>query len=325
MPLTNQQYNYINRTYEKRRAENDFRLEQRKTEINQKIPEFQDLNQKIISTSMEHARILLNPKNGGGKSQKELLNALHQELDNMKSLKLQLLTGAGYPEDYLEPQYTCKACRDTGYIDGKKCSCFRRLEVELLYDASQISDLLKTNNFSHLSYDYYQGDDLERFQIAVATCKNFINNFDSDYRNLLFYGTVGTGKSFLSDCVAKELIDQGKFVIYFSAIRLFENISSKMYMKELSDQLLDGLYHSDLLIIDDLGTEYATEFTRSHLFNIVNERMCNRKAVIISTNFTTLDDIRSRYSDRIFSRVFKHYKMLKLTGTDIRIQQKRNA
>lgn len=325
MPLTNEQYNYINRIYEKRRAENDSQLEQRKAEISQKIPEFQELNQKIISTSMEHARILLNPQNSREKSQKELLEALHQELDNMKSLKLQLLTDAGYPEDYLEPHYTCKTCRDTGYINGRKCSCFRRLEVELLYDASQISDLLKTNNFSHLSYDYYQGDDLERFQLAVATCKNFINNFDSDYHNLLFYGTVGTGKSFLSDCVAKELIDRGKFVIYFSATRLFESISSKMYTKELADQLLDGLYHSDLLIIDDLGTEYATEFTRSHLFNIINERMCNRKAVIISTNFTTLDDIRSRYSDRIFSRVFKHYEILKLTGTDIRIQQKRNA
>lgn len=325
MPLTNQQYNFISRTYEKRRAENDARLEQRKTEVYQNIPEFRELDQKIISTSMEHARILLDPQNSRQRPQKQLLEALHQELENMKASKLQLLTAAGYPKDYLEPRYTCETCRDTGYVNGRKCSCFRRLEIELLYDASQISGLLKTNNFSRLSYDYYQGDDLERFQLAVATCKNFINNFDSDYRNLLFYGTVGTGKSFLSDCVAKELIDQGKFVIYFSAIRLFENISSKMYTKELSDQLLDALYHSDLLIIDDLGTEYATEFTKSHLFNIVNERMCNRKAVIISTNFTTLDDIRSRYSDRIFSRVFKHYEMLKLTGTDIRIQQKRNA
>lgn len=325
MPLTNQQYNFIIRTYEKRRAENEAQLERRKTEIYQNIPEFQELDQKIISTSMDHARILLDPQNSRQRPQKELLDALHQELENMRSSKLELLTAAGYPTDYLRPRYTCETCRDTGYVNGRKCSCFRRLEIEFLYDASQISDLLKTNNFSRLSYDYYQGDDLERFQLAVATCKNFINNFDSDYRNLLFYGTVGTGKSFLSDCVAKELIDQGKFVIYFSAIRLFENISSKMYTKELSDQLLEALYHSDLLIIDDLGTEYATEFTKSHLFNIVNERMCNRKAVIISTNFTTLDDIRSRYSDRIFSRVFKHYEMLKLTGTDIRIQQKRNA
>lgn len=325
MPLTNQQYNFISRTYEKRRAENDYQFERRRAEVYQKIPEFQELDQQIISTSMEHARILLDPQNGRQPSQKNLLDALHQKLEHMRLLKLQLLTDAGYPKDYLEPRYTCELCRDTGYVDGRKCSCFRRLEVELLYDASQIRDLLETNNFSRLSYDYYQGDDLERFQLAVATCKNFINNFDSDYRNLLFYGTVGTGKSFLSDCVAKELIDQGKFVIYFSAIRLFENISSKMYTKELSDQLLDALYHSDLLIIDDLGTEYATEFTKSHLFNIVNERMCNRKAVIISTNFTTLDEIRSRYSDRIFSRVFQHYEMLKLTGTDIRIQQRRNS
>lgn len=325
MALTNLQYNFINRTYEKRRAENDDQREQRKAEVYRTIPEFWELDQKIISASMEHARILLDPQAGRQRSRKELLEALHQKLEDMKSRKLRLLTDAGYPLDYLEPHYTCAACRDTGYIDGRKCACFRRLEVELLYDASQIRGLLETNNFSHLSYDYYQGDDLELFKLAVATCKNFINNFDSDYRNLLFYGTVGTGKSFLSDCVAKELIDRGKFVIYFSAIRLFENISSKMYTKELSEQLLDALYHSDLLIIDDLGAEYATEFTRSHLFNIVNERMCNRKAVIISTNFTTLDEIRTHYSDRIFSRVFQHYEMLKLTGTDIRIQQRRNA
>lgn len=325
MPLTNQQYNFINRNYEKQRADNDTQLEQRKTEVYQKIPDVRELDQKIISTSMEHARILLDPRNSRQISQKEQLDTLHQKLEHMKSLKLQLLTDAGYPQDYLELHYICEACRDTGYINGQKCSCFRRQEIELLYDASQIRDLLKTNNFSRLSYDYYQGDDLALFQHAVATCKNFINNFDSDYRNLLFYGTVGTGKSFLSDCVAKELIDRGKFVIYFSAIRLFENISSKMYMKEQSEQLLDALYHSDLLIIDDLGTEYATDFTKSHLFNIVNERMCNRKAVIISTNFTTMEEIRNHYSDRIFSRVFQHYDMLKLTGTDIRIQQKRNG
>lgn len=325
MALTDQQYRFINRIYEKRRAENIYRLEQHKTEIYQAIPQFQELDQKIISTSMEHARILLDPQNSNQQSRKELLDSLHKKLEDMKALKLRLLTDAGYPQDYMEQHYTCEACQDTGYINGQKCSCFRRMETELLYDTSQISDILKTNNFSRLSYDYYQGDDLELFKVAVATCKNFINNFDSDYRNLLFYGTVGTGKSFLSDCIAKELIDRGKFVIYYSAIRLFEDISSKMYNKGLTDQLYDALYHSDLLIIDDLGAEYTTDYTRSHLFNLVNERMCNRKSVIISTNFTTMEEIRDRYSDRIFSRVFKHYEMLKLTGTDIRIQQKINS
>lgn len=181
--------------------------------------------------------------------------------------------------------------------------------------------MLKRNNFSLLSYEYYEGEALALFRHAVETCHSFIKNFNSDYRNLFFYGTVGTGKSFLSGCVAKELMDQGYSVIYFGAAGLFDLLSKVSFNAKNRDErqnTYSDLYRCDLLIIDDLGTELTNQFTASQLFSLLNERHLGKKSTLISTNFS-LAELRDRYSDRIFSRITSNFEVCRLAGEDIRM------
>jgi DNA replication protein DnaC len=220
--------------------------------------------------------------------------------------------------------YECEKCHDTGYIGNRKCTCFKAAEINLIYEQSHIKNLLRTENFSSLSYEYYEGEDLEKFKGAVQICQNFIKCFNKDYHNLFFYGTVGTGKSFLSCCVAKELMDRGSLVIYFSASQLFDVLSKSTFdkdSKEAVSGISDDICDCDLLIIDDLGTELTNSFVSSQLFSCLNNRHLRKKSTIITTNLS-LGELRDRYSDRIFSRITSNYDVCKLTGCDIRMLKK---
>ena len=322
MAISNSQYDKIIREYDEARLRHARELSARKAEINAKIPEYKPLEDQISALSMAYARMRISASiNPDLESVKK---EYHEKLLDIKLKKNRLLEQYGYSKDYLEMEYDCNECKDTGYVDGEKCSCFMKKQVKLVYDFSRMKEFLENNNFSLLSRDYYQGEGLRQFEEAVTTCKNFINNFYSDYRNLLFYGTVGTGKSFLSGCVAKELLDKGCSIIYISAVNLFQTIYNYIYSpaKETYIWFNESLLECDLLIIDDLGTETTNDFIRTHFFEIINERNLKKHSTIISANLT-LEDIRSRYSDRVFSRIYENYERLHLSEIkDIRIQKK---
>lgn len=318
MALSNQQYDSIIRTYEQRQLMHQHELSQHFEQIRMQYPEFAELERQESALFVKKAEYLLD-------DQKEDAMAVSEDIALIRAKKANLLIRGGYPENYLTLQYTCPDCKDTGYIGSQKCRCFRQAAISLLYEQSGIRELLKQDNFDALSYEYYKGEDLQRFQNAVTTCRNFVKNFNSDYHNLFFYGTVGTGKSFLSGCVAKELIEKGNLVIYFSATQLFHELSKNAFdyrNREDMALLQDDLFHCDLLIIDDLGTELTNAFVSSQLFSCLNERHMQKKATIISTNLS-LQELRDRYSDRIFSRITSNYEVCKLTGPDIRMHKKR--
>ena len=183
------------------------------------------------------------------------------------SLEIGLLNAAGLPADFLEPVFDCPDCRDTGYVDGKKCHCFRQAEIELLYQQSKLKDVLEKENFDTLSYDFFEGEQLAAFQTAVNKCRDFARSFSRLGSNLFFYGTVGTGKTFLSNCIARESIESGHSVIYFSASSLFDTLSRNAFdykNQESLDYLYNDLYNCDLLVIDDLGTEQSLSLI--HIF-----------------------------------------------------------
>ena len=266
MPLTNSQHDAIMRSYEEKQRAARRRLEQNTETVYQKIPDYEALDRQVAAVSLEQGRKLLNGDDTA-------LPKLRQRLRELSEQKANLLRKNGFPDDYLTPVYACNKCRDTGYIDNQKCTCFRAAEIDLIYEQSHIRDLLKTENFCSLSYDYYAGEDLEKFTKAVQICQNFVKSFHKDYRNLFFYGTVGTGKSFLSCCIAKELIDQGRLVIYFSASQLFEVLSKSTFDRdsaEAASGISDEICGCDLLIIDDLGTELTNAFVSSQLFSCLN-------------------------------------------------------
>lgn len=325
MALTNSQYESIIKSYEMTQDNNRHLLEARREEVYETIPEYRDLEDSIGSLSVSAAREMLAGDEGAAER-------LHVSLEEVRRRLQELLASAGFSPDYLEPIYACPLCRDTGYVPAEngakqKCTCFRRKEISLLYAQSNIQDMIARENFSTLSYDYYQGEDLKRFQAAVGISKNFVRNFKEDYQNILFYGTVGTGKSFLSGCIARELLNQGVSVIYFSAVGLFDTLARYSFdhrEKENLQDFCEDLYGCDLLIIDDLGTEIANSFVTSQFFSCLNERNLRRKATIISTNLS-LEELQNCYSDRIFSRVTSSFSLCKLTGPDIRIYRKRLA
>lgn len=325
MALSNSQYETIIRNYEKNRDNNRYLLERRHSEIYDAIPGYRELEESVSTLSVRAARQMLSGDDSA-------LSSLHEQLSRLKEKRRSLLISAGFPPDYLEPIYTCPDCQDTGYIisaDGvkEKCHCFRRQELSILYAQSNIQDMIERENFSTLSYEYYQGEDLQHFKAAVALSQKFVENFKQDYHNLFFYGTVGTGKSFLSGCIARELLQAGCSVIYFSALNLFDTLARYSFDAKAKNALqgfYDDLYNCELLIIDDLGTEVTNSFVTSQLFSCLGERALRRKSIIISTNLS-LEELRDRYSDRIFSRITTGFDLCKLTGPDIRIYKKRQA
>ena len=157
---------------------------------------------------------------------------------------------------------------------------------------------------------------------AFAVSKEFVRTFGQEFRNLFLYGDTGVGKTFLSNCIAKELIDSAYSVIYFTAFELFDIFAKSRFDKDtLADTMYGYIFDCDLLIIDDLGTELTNSFIASQLFLCLNERLLKKRSTIISTNLS-LESIVEIYSERIFSRITSNYTMLRLTGDDIRIKKK---
>lgn len=317
MGLSNTQYDAIIHEYDVTRMRNNRIAQERLNYVLENVEGFREIEDSIINVSLDIGK----HKISGDESTVSELRAL---LADLRSMRAGLLKGAGLDENFLEPIYTCPLCKDTGYIGTSKCSCFRRQITDYLYDQSNIKDYLQSNNFSTLSRDYYKNEDLLRFTRAEELCHNMVEHFNKVPTNLLLFGTVGCGKSFLSGCVAHEIIEAGYSVIYYSAISLFDNLAKETFNSKNKDELYnmyDYLYNCDLLIIDDLGTETSNSFVSSQLFALINERKLRKKSTIISTNLS-LEEIRERYSDRILSRIASEYTVCKLSGPDIRLLKK---
>lgn len=313
MTLTNSQYDTIRREYNAIQAKNRRIMDERRREVFSCCPAYEEAADAVSTLALEYGRKLLAGDEDAAVSYKEELAALSEK-------KTQLLTAAGFPADYLAPIFDCPDCQDTGYVNSKRCRCFNRRIINLLYEQSNLQKLLDEENFSVLSYDYYKDDDLANFKKAVESSLQFVKNYPDEYKNLLFFGTVGTGKTFLSKCIAREMLNRGHSVIYFSATALFNLLAQYSFdtnSKEMLYKTYEDLYNCDLVIIDDLGTELSNTFTNSQFFTFINERHLRQKPIIISTNLN-LEELKTRYSERIFSRLTSNFIFRKFSGPDIR-------
>ena len=324
MSLQNSQHDIIMRSYEQKQLHNQDILLQHYKEVYETIPTFKELEDSISFLSVRQARKLLNGDD-------HALHALREDIRSLHEKKAALLIEHGYPADYLEPVYECNLCHDTGYIGNEKCSCFKKATIELLYKQSNLLEILNRENFNTFSLNYYSDNFVDKktgktslttMRELLALCHHFADNFGDEFNNLFLYGDPGVGKTFLSHCIAKELIDKAFSVIYFSAFDLFDIFESSKFQKENDAILINSyIFNCDLLIIDDLGTELTNAFTASQLFLCLNERLVNRRATIISTNLDPVA-LSERYSQRVFSRITSNYKIRKLIGDDIRIKKK---
>ena len=324
MPLTNAQYDEIIRSYDAIQLKNSRRRQERLKEIYAKAPRLKELDDSIASRSVAQAHKYLD-------GQTQALTELKVQLANIRQERQALIRSLGYSTDYLAPIYDCPDCKDTGFINGKRCHCFKQAMINVVYAQSNIRQILEKENFDTFSYEYYSDDDinpatglssLSTAKHAVMECRKFIDQFDKKPKNLFFYGDTGVGKTFLSNCVAKELLDAGYSVIYFTAFQLFDILSKGVFEKD-SDAIAahQNIFDCDLLIIDDLGTELSNSFTTSQLFLCINERILRQKSTIISTNLN-MNQMVDIYSERTLSRISSNYTILKLVGDDIRIKRR---
>lgn len=318
MGLSNRQFDSIIEKYDNIRLENNREQMKRADEVRSKIPGYIELEEKLRSLRMERTRARLY-------EDEALFTEQKTEEDLLVDKRNRLLKEAGYPSDYLDPIYQCPKCRDTGFLpeSRSKCTCFIAAQTRLLFEQSGISDLIELQNFDTLSFEYFNDTESASYSNILNNARNFIRNFNSDYQNLVFYGNVGTGKTFLSCCIAKELMETGFSVTYKSADRLFKDLVDLRFGDDKNEyfSFIEDLDQCDLLIIDDLGTEAITERVKADLFTCLNNRDLLKKATLISTNLT-LDELNRRYSERIFSRISSHFTFCKFEGRDIRMLKK---
>lgn len=296
--------------------------DKRKAEVYNNLPRVKEIDDTIAHLAVQAAKARIRKQIPGDAADTVDIKALKDE-------KRRLITKAGYPENYMSPIYTCPICKDNGYVDGKPCSCLKQMVITQLYEQSSIQRVLETENFDTFSLDFYRDEPLNGYEYTpyqnaksiLSAAKAFTKNFQNNRPGILIYGETGTGKSFLTNCIAKDLLDKGYTVLYLSAINLFDNILQDIIINNSQERsrrmLYDYIYECDFLIIDDLGTEFTNSFVLSQLFEIINSRTIKGQSTLISTNLD-LGKIRQRYTERIMSRIIDSYLIFNLYGDNIR-------
>jgi len=312
----------ILKIYDKLREDEARDLKLRKIEISKKYPEIIDLDNKIQKLSLQMAVSVLKSNNG-----EKTLDAFKENITDLRVKKCEMLVERGYDPEYLNIHYHCNKCEDTGFIGNVKCICYKQKLVKLYYKNSELENTIKFNNFNNFDLNLFSNHKLgeEKFSPRKNMennleyiLKDYIPNFSKISTNLLFFGNPGSGKTYLSYCVSKAILDMGCLVVYKTSDELIKNLRDIRFNNDAALESL--ILDCDLLIIDDLGAEYLNEFSITELFNVINKRILANKKMLISTNLT-LPGITKQYSERIASRLIGEFKLCKFYSEDIRIKK----
>lgn len=319
----------IMRAYEIDRDRAAALLNERKSEIYRKLPRVEEIDGELSTAGISAVKGVLD----GAVCADTLLEKLREQSAGLKKEKEQLLAENGVPEGYFTDIYRCSLCQDTGFIEAKgRCQCLKQRLIDKYYDLSNVKGVLERENFDNFDFRYYSEEidpangisPKRNMEIIYQTASNFVMSFKDTFQNLLFYGDTGLGKTFLCNCIAKDLLDIGHTVLYVTAPRIFKVIEDYRFNRdemEEPDYAIEAVTDVDLLILDDLGAEVSTMITSAALFEIINQRLLAQKHTVISTNMSPAE-FEAQYSDRIVSRFLGHYKMSKFYGGDIRAKKK---
>ncbi len=320
-------YRAIEEEYEDIRRKNQEDLEARRASVFEKVPQAAEVDSEIKMLGLKLYKIALS-----GDSVEEQVRALREEQKRLLSKRHALLIENGYTPDALSERFCCDKCHDTGAVGTTVCECYKRKLVKKAYEQSNLSSQLHDQSFETFDLSLYSDEVSQQWPVSprtqmkgiLDTCKQYVKNFDTTDKNLLFWGAPGLGKTFLSTCVAKELIRRGYSVIYETAYQTFSMLE-ELKFKHTDDYerlkfKVDKLYTCDLLILDDLGSEFSTQYTNAALFDILNSRLVSGKKTVINTNLS-LPEFETKYSERVASRILGHYIMLRFIGNDIRLEK----
>lgn len=326
MSLTNEQYDALMRDYQEKQLTRKELIRDRRMMLYESVPALSDIDAEMADLALLSVRGRLF--GGEDTDVSDRLKRLSDEREN-------LMLNAGYPVDFLEPPYECPDCKDTGFIDGVPCHCYRQASMDLIAKSSDVDPVMTDLSFSDFSLDIYSdtqrdpitGESARRMASkALEEARSFTEDFGEHHGNLLISGQTGVGKTYLSSIIASVLRERGFSVLYLTTFRLFSVLEDRKFSYRNDNgpvprSVYSELFTCDLLIIDDLGTELSNSFTTSGLFELLNERIVSGRSTVISSNLS-LKTIKETYSDRIFSRIMEHYTLIKLFGEDIRLKKK---
>ena len=295
------------------------RAGEKRMELHAKFPRIREIDALLSRTGMDIMGVIAS-----GKNTDEQIKMIRRRNDTLLSERGDILRENGYPEDYSDIKYECDKCGDTGFVNTKMCDCMKKALILAGYESSGIGALMRTQSFENFSLDFYRGGggNPETMRKAYENLKKFADGFDRDtYKNFLFIGGTGLGKTHLSTSVAKRVIDGGHDVLYVTAVGMIGDYEEKRFGDGRgAGHDISRYTDAELLIIDDLGTEVTNQFTLACLYDVLNNRINSRKCTIINTNLS-VKELESRYSDRIYSRLMGEYTPVLFVGADIRKQK----
>jgi len=305
---------------ERRRETAEKEAELHREEIEAVSPELKSLNQAISSAGLRAVKAI----GAGENAQEEIRKLAKENLDNQR-MRRQILKNLGVPEDYLEVHYTCTKCNDTGVYQGHYCDCFKALVKQLQTDSLNAVAPARYSTFGSFDLEYYKGITAEDGTSAYDTmeqilqyCKAYAEDFSRQSPNVLMSGRTGLGKTHLSLAIANVVLGKGYQVIYGSAHNLLNQIEGEHFGRSKLDYSVEEtVLDCDLLILDDLGAEFSTSFTRAEIYNILNTRILKGLPTIISTNLN-IDELAQTYTERVASRIIGNYTPLEFAGRDVR-------
>lgn len=321
-------YTLANRSLAKRREENQEAREARIREVRGAFPEeYGRIESGLRAGGTALARCVLS----GGQN----YPAVEEAIRSLQKDQEELLFRLGKPKDYLDEIITCPLCRDTGFLEnGRRCSCLEALVAYHMGTTSNLTDLMKEQTFDKVDYSIFAKqpkdngrEPLAHMKTVYAKGMRFAESFDRTRGSLLLMGNAGTGKTFLSGCIANHAIRRGKSVYYQTAFRLFDLLEKQKFDRLLPEEEEQAIYaarqirQADLLIIDDLGTEFITAYSAAAIFDIINSRQLSGKSTVLSTNLN-LEGLEKIYSKRFTSRLWESFEIIPFIGQDLRMQKR---
>lgn len=280
------------------------------------VPEILETEERMSAAGLATIKAL----GMGAVDAKEYIRKLSEINLNAQAQRRMFLKKAGFPEDWLDVHYSCPKCEDKGFVNGIMCDCFKDLLKSLEYEKLCSKLPVGSCRFDNFKLNYYPDgagtSPRRRMESVLNYCKTYATDFSRRSPSLLLYGKTGLGKTHLSLAVAGKAVESGYGVIYTSAQNLFNKLEKEKFGRS-DGNTEETILDCDLLIIDDLGAEFTTQFTVSALYNIINSRELEGKPTIISTNLTP-EQLTSTYSERIASRILSNFVMLYFDGSDIR-------
>ena len=319
MAQTNPAYARIREEYATKYLKAREEADLRRSEVHLAIPEVAEIDRALGRTGLSLMEASMQ-----GEDVQTRIAAVRRTNEELRRVRSELLTSHGYPADYTDVRYECPLCGDSGFVDTKMCVCMKKKLVEAAYESSGMANLLRTQSFENFDLSYYADDPrtAAHMKRVLDIVKAYADGFvPATPANMIFMGGTGLGKTHLSTSVARAVIDRGCDVFYAGAVTLISDFEVQRYGNSAGGETGLGTaqyFDSDLLIIDDLGTEVINQFTATVLYNVINTRLSRRKSTIINTNFTH-DELRQKYADRITSRLFGEYRVIPFVGRDVRM------